>query len=376
MRNSVLYILIVLGTLTCCQRPLEVGKFHDGVALASISNSKGEKAYMIINPDSEVVGYIHQTNLLLDKTFHDDRLLYQDMSNNRWGYLDKKGNTAFLLPEDIISAQPFFQGLAIVQGTEGKGIVDKNGNMLIAATFPDVSITADGKILINNGSQWLTPEELAMAEEMPVTTKEVVQPVVQNHVNAQDWKTITTQSPFYEEARKVFAGQLEEQDARNREKILDYVEQLRTSYNTKDIDFIEQVFSDRALIVTGKVVRTSVEDGNRFLSQPQVIYNIRSKQQYVEKLKQIFQANKRIDLQFSDFKIMRHPTLPDIYGVSLRQAYTSDLYSDDGYLFLLWDFQETDAPKIHVRTWQPRILENHAVIPENEIFSLRNFNLQ
>lgn len=107
-----------------------------------------------------------------------------------------------------------------------------------------------------------------------------------------------------------------------------------------------------------------------------MVYNIKSKRQYLDRLKQVFQANRTINVQFSDFHIMRHPTLKGIYGVSLRQGYQSDLYSDDGYLFLLWDFRDETAPKIHVRTWQPRMQADHTPLPENEIFNIRNFNLQ
>lgn len=49
--------------------------------------------------------------------------------------------------------------------------------------------------------------------------------------------------------------------------------------------------------------------------------------------------NKSVDVKFSDFRIMRHPTKDGIYGVSLRQRYKSDRYADDGWLFLLWDFR-------------------------------------
>ena len=42
-------------------------------------------------------------------------------------------------------------------------------------------------------------------------------------------------------------------DIRRRQLILDYVERFRTAYNTKDIHFLNQVFSDDALIITGKV---------------------------------------------------------------------------------------------------------------------------
>lgn len=43
-------------------------------------------------------------------------------------------------------------------------------------------------------------------------------------------------------------------DLRRRQLILDYVEKFRTAYNQKDITFLEQVFSDDALIITGKVI--------------------------------------------------------------------------------------------------------------------------
>lgn len=157
--------------------------------------------------------------------------------------------------------------------------------------------------------------------------------------------------------------------------ILNYVEHLRTSYTTKDIDFLEQLFSEHALIVVGTVVHTGAE-ANDYLSPSQVIYNVKSKRQYLDRLKQVFQANKRIDVKFSNFRIMRHPTQAGIYGVSLRQGYSSDIYSDDGYLFLLWDFRDETAPQIHVRTWQPRMLDNDQTLPEESIFNIRNFNLQ
>jgi len=37
----------------------------------------------------------------------------------------------------------------------------------------------------------------------------------------------------------------------------------------------------------------------------------------------------------------------------MRQHYNSTSYSDEGYLFLLVDFNE-EFPKICVRTWQPQ----------------------
>lgn len=147
-------------------------------------------------------------------------------------------------------------------------------------------------------------------------------------------------------------------DFHRRQMILDYVEHFRTAYNQKDIDFLEQVFSNDALIITGKVIKIKPNDFNP-VSQNKVTKLIQSKRQYLDRLKGVFASNRYIYVKFDDIEIYRHPTKTktDYYGVSLRQAYRSqrydnDRYDDDGYLFLLWDFTDENQPQIHVRVWE------------------------
>ena len=45
-------------------------------------------------------------------------------------------------------------------------------------------------------------------------------------------------------------------ETERRMKILSYCERFRTAYNTKDLNFLNQIFSDDALIITGTVVKT------------------------------------------------------------------------------------------------------------------------
>lgn len=160
-------------------------------------------------------------------------------------------------------------------------------------------------------------------------------------------------------------------DLRRRQLILDYVEQFRTSYNTKDIQFLEQVFSDDALIITGKVI--SQKKDNMKLPD-KIIYKKQTKQEYLTNLRRVFANNSYIKVTFDDIKVMRHPINPNFYGVTLHQGYTSSNYHDDGYLFLLWDFTNEDQPQIHVRTWQPDQI-NGGRIPDDEIFSLSDFDI-
>ena len=188
-----------------------------------------------------------------------------------------------------------------------------------------------------------------------------------------DITTMAKDNPFFAEASKVISGKLEEKDADNRRMILNYCEHLRTSYTTKDIDFLRQVFSDQVLIIVGNVVRSADNNSATGIEgDEKVTFSLKTKKEYLERLEKVFAANKKIDVKFSDFRIMRHPTMEGIYGVSMKQKYTSDRYSDDGYLFILWDFRNKSMPLIHVRTWQPTASVNG----EKEIIGIRDFNLE
>lgn len=166
-------------------------------------------------------------------------------------------------------------------------------------------------------------------------------------------------------------------DLRRRQLILDYVEQFRTSYNQKDMNFLEAVFSDDALIITGKVIQRKSNDGIRLPDK--IEYKKQSKQQYLTNLGRVFASNKSIKVTFDEIEVMRHPTNTDFYGVTLHQGYSSDRYHDDGYVFLLWDFRNEEAPQIHVRTWQPDAYnadgKGTVKIPKDGIFSLSDFDI-
>ena len=169
----------------------------------------------------------------------------------------------------------------------------------------------------------------------------------------------------------VIKANLELTDLRRRQMILDYVEQFRTAYNQKDINFLNQVYSDDALIITGRVITSKHAEG--FTTQKGQ-YNKQSKEQYINNLRGIFKRNSYIKVTFDEIEVMRHPVNPNFYGVTLLQGWTSGRYHDDGYLFLLWDFTDENAPQIHVRTWQPDKIGGKP-LPKDEVFSLSDFDI-
>lgn len=173
-------------------------------------------------------------------------------------------------------------------------------------------------------------------------------------------------------------------EVERRMKILAYCERLRTAYCQKDINFINAVFSDDALIITGKVITTKPMDA-QFAQKLKVVYSKQTKEQYIANLKKAFLRNKWIDVKFSDIGenadingcggVTQSQKDPNKYGVRLHQAWSSETYSDTGYLFLLWDFTDEDKPVIHVRTWQPDMVGGVRQEPDNNVTSLGGFDL-
>ena len=146
-------------------------------------------------------------------------------------------------------------------------------------------------------------------------------------------------------------------DHRCRELILDFTERFRTAYNEHNINFLDAVFSDDALIITGKVIERKTGDGIKLPDEVQ--YDVKSKGEYLKRLKRVFAQDVKnlIHVEFTSIELTRHPN-PDpefqkIYFVTLHQKYRSGTYNDDGYLLLIWDFTNEERPMIHVRAWQP-----------------------
>lgn len=155
-------------------------------------------------------------------------------------------------------------------------------------------------------------------------------------------------------------------DADRRIQILQWVERFKMAYIQKNMNFMEDVFSDDALIVTGRVVKRVHSD----IKPVSVEYTSYGKQQYLKHLKGVFARNSYINVKFDDIEIVRHGAKPNYYGVTLKQGWFTKNYSDEGILFIIWDFSDELHPQILVRTWQPMEVD------ENDIFTLSNFKLK
>ena len=162
---------------------------------------------------------------------------------------------------------------------------------------------------------------------------------------------------------------------RRRAIILDFIENFRTAYNRKDTVLLKKVYSDDALIITGKVIQVKEQNGDlmqKNFSKEKVVYQKQTKTEYINKLKKIFAANSYINIKFEDIEVVQHEKYSNYYGVTIKQYWNTTRYIDIGYLFLIIDFQEEANPIIHVRTWQPEKVGERELAKE-EIFNLGSF---
>lgn len=175
---------------------------------------------------------------------------------------------------------------------------------------------------------------------------------------------------------------------RHRELIKNFVDNFFTAYNCKDLNLIEKMYSEDALIITGKVVSYKTSANNdlsrRLTNNTKIEYSIQNKKQYMEKLKGIFSRNSYINIKFDGVEIVQSEASPNIYGVKLNQYWhvaptkTSPGYSDEGVLFLVIDFSDENNAQIWVRTWQPFQDANGKRIrySEEEFFSIGDFKIE
>jgi hypothetical protein len=159
-----------------------------------------------------------------------------------------------------------------------------------------------------------------------------------------------------------------------RQVMIKFVEKYRTAYMTRNVEQLGTMFAEQAVIITGRVLRVDETAKNNFAyeanqdQQPNVEYLRETKKEFLERQERLFSTKPDIHLGFSTFNIIRKNNQEGIYGISMRQSYTSTNYSDEGYLFLLIDFNDVE-PKIYVRAWQPKEWSDEALV------ELGNFNV-
>ena len=140
--------------------------------------------------------------------------------------------------------------------------------------------------------------------------------------------------------------------------IATFLENYKTAFALKRLDYLESVFDDNATIITGHIIKKAPKvamEGESFINSNNKLikYTRQTKSEYMRKLKMCFQSNQFINIRFADNDVVKMGAGGETYGIQIKQDYYSTNYGDHGYLFLMVDFNDPDNPSIKVRTWQP-----------------------
>lgn len=131
-----------------------------------------------------------------------------------------------------------------------------------------------------------------------------------------------------------------------------FLENYKTAYSLRRLDYISSIFDDDALIITGRVLKNAGMRNDGYGTNRYVRFTRQNKATYIRNLSRVFASQEYINIQFSDCEVVKLGKGGQLFGIKIRQEYFSTTYSDVGYLFILVDLTDPQTPVIHVRTWQ------------------------
>jgi hypothetical protein len=145
-------------------------------------------------------------------------------------------------------------------------------------------------------------------------------------------------------------------DDKARLTLISFLEDYRSAYCLRDINYIEKVFAEDAYIVVGRVWKPSdkkFSDKVSALGGTLTEYTAKTKKQYVADLLKSFKSKEFINLRFEECNVAKgYYAKEGIYAVQVKQLYYSNNYADNGILTLAIDMRKEANPLVRVRIWQ------------------------
>lgn len=150
---------------------------------------------------------------------------------------------------------------------------------------------------------------------------------------------------------------------KSRTRIVGFLEDYRTAYATKNLEYLDKIFDDNAVIVLGKRLQVAPQlNKEGYMNNHRVQFTQLTKREFLRNLRRQFQSKDYINLHFSQNRIYQLQKGVERYGIEIKQDYYSSNYGDTGYLTLIFDLTNPDQPVIHVRTWQEQPDPNFGVV--------------
>lgn len=312
--------------------------------------------------------------------FHNNKILVQNNKNKETKALLAKKNEEHKTNEqavfepiaDTIGYLDIIKALEQAIRTKNYTSVKQHFTPEGYSMFDALMNYGNAKLMTNNGYSFYSADGCVICRSMPI------------RFSFKGNKTFVESIVYeFDENRKIksLSFQLEQEaiaDISNKTRwskeakhvLVRFLENYKTAYALERKDYLNQIFSDDALIIVGSVVKkpTALDKQVVLLNDKQVEFNRYTKAEYIKNLERCFARNEFINLRFTENDIKKVSNDKEVYGIQIKQDYFSSTYGDSGYLFLAVDLEVSDKPVIHVRTWQPERDE------EGNIFSIVDFD--
>lgn len=175
-------------------------------------------------------------------------------------------------------------------------------------------------------------------------------------------------------------GQTSQQMSDNEARmyIMKHLEKLRVAFCQKDITSIREMFKEDGLFLVKKPI---MREKNGHTVSVDTVMKV-SRNHLLKSLKSAFSRNGWIDVKFTSmgddggYVITQSKIDPTKYGALIHVKVAAERYSDEGYVFLLWEFpKDGGSPIIHALTWQPEMVAGQNTQPDPDITTLSGFGL-
>lgn len=156
-------------------------------------------------------------------------------------------------------------------------------------------------------------------------------------------------------------------DTNNRMVIRNYIEKAVVAHSKRSKKYLAEFWS-------ASIPETSQIGCDKWRCG----FNMPHKRTYWDlTLRNAFKKDKYIKLSPKETSIVLHPQIKWIYGVTLHLEIKGKQYSDEGYMFMVWDFRNSETPQILIRTWQPEFVDKAKGqrLTPNDVFTLGDFDL-
>lgn len=185
--------------------------------------------------------------------------------------------------------------------------------------------------------------------------------------------TITNfgQAPFQTINFNVGSNPKRQVDEHTRGMLQGLLYELQMAYNTKDKEYVREIYNPNGYSIVGKKVCITryVGGTEQRITLNNTSYNLTIKRlsDYVNDLTRVFDKNERINIKFGIPEINApqnpNPEYDKIYYINVSQKYSSSRYNDFGWLTLGFDLRQTDKPQIFLRIWLPEKISNEDLTP-------------